>query len=273
MVTSTATATKRISCICTILLPLAGLPGGGEQNGDECHGWDQKDVLSEDHQTQYRGGHTHHSWEVAFVAEPLFGEQSDKQGGQHEFNTFKADGNEIAGDGADHTAAYPVDVVEESDQEAVGMTLHTLRRLVLGHQRVGLIGEGEDQIGLLFAGALVSVDERNAIENVAGIQKKNGDGRGKNRGVVCQQADGEKLGRPGIHKKGSCECPGEAIAGLTQQDAKADSQKQIPGHYRNGVKENGFQSFFIHGVSSFRENWNRWTRPMILEDSITVMRE
>ena len=129
------------------------------------------------------------------------------------------------------------------------MALHAFGRLVLGDQRVSLVGERENQIRLLLAGVLVGVNQGNAVEDVTGIQKKHRDSRGENGSVVCQQTYGQKLGRACVHKQRHGECPGQTVTGFLQQDTEADTQEQISGHYGNRIQENGFQSFFMHVFS------------------------
>ena len=86
---------------------------------------------------------------------------------------------------------------------------------------------------------------------MAGIEKKDGNGGGKKGRMICQQTDGEELGRTGIHEQCHAKSPGQTIAGLTQQNAKTDTQKQISRHNGNRIQENGFQRFFVHDITSF----------------------
>ena len=132
------------------------------------------------------------------------------------------------------------------------MLLHTLRRLILGHQRVGLVRKGENQIGLFLAGVLIGIDQRDAVENVPGIQQENGDGRGQHRGVVCQEADGQELSRACVHKQGHGKGPGQTVAGFAQKNAEADAQEQISGHDRHRIQKYCFKSFTFHYDSSLR---------------------
>ena len=74
------------------------------------------------------------------------------------------------------------------------------KKVLLTHNKN--LSQREDQIGLLFAGSLVGIDQRDTIENMPGIQKENGNGGGQNRGVVCQQAYGQELGGTCVHKQG-----------------------------------------------------------------------
>ena len=108
---------------------------------------------------------------------------------------------------------------------------------------------------------------------MAGVQQENGNGGRENRCVVGKQAYRQKLGRAGIHKQGHGKGPAQAVAFLTQKDAKADTQKKIAGHDGHGVQKDGFQRFMLHGFPSFLENGNRCTQPTILLEIITVSRE
>ena len=198
-----------------ILLPLTGLASGGEQNGNQYHGRNQEDILAKDHQAQHSGYHTHNGREVVFVGKPLLCEERNKQRSQDEFNTLKADRDEVTGNRADHTACHPVKMVQQGDKETVGVLFHAFRGLILCYQGVSLVGKGENQIGLFLAGVLIGIDQRDAVENVPGIQQENGDSRGQNRGVACQETDGQKLSGACVHEQGHGKGPGQAVTSLS----------------------------------------------------------
>ena len=78
---------------------------------------------------------------------------------------------------------------------------HPCRRLCVAQQRVGLIRQGKNHIGLIFAGAFVLINHGYAVEQVSGIDHDSGNGCGQDGYAAGEQPNAHILHRPGIDKK------------------------------------------------------------------------
>ncbi len=187
-------------------------------------------------------------------AEPLLHEDGDEQRGEDKFDALIIDGQQGAGQRSQHCASHPVSLVKQGHQEAILVAAHACGRLVFGHQGVGFIGEGEDQVGLLPSGALVGVHHGNAVKQVAGVDQQSGQGGGEQPRAAGQQADGHILHGARVDKQAHGGGPEHTIAAPVHQNAKAEAQEHIPGEHREGVKKGGSNGRFFHESSSlFRE--------------------
>ena len=59
------------------------------------------------------------------------------------------------------------------------MAAEALRGLGTGHQGVGLIGEGENQVGLFLSGTLVGIHHGDAVKQMPGIDHERRQGCGQ----------------------------------------------------------------------------------------------
>ena len=164
--------------------------------------------------------------------QPLLREGSNKKGCHGELNTFSGKGQYRAQKAADHTAAHPVALVEKGDQKPVAVCRPFNRHLPVAEQGVGLICQGKDHIGLVFAGIFIALDHGDAVEKVPGIDHKGRQCRGQHRGTAGQQADAHVLHGTGIDKGCHGKGPENAVTGIPKQDTEADAQDHIAGHDR-----------------------------------------
>ena len=126
-----------------------------------------------------------------------------------------------------------------------------LRGLLPGDQGVGLVGQGEDQIGLCITGAFVGIDHGNAVEQVTGVDHQGGQGGGQQAGAPGQQAHGHILHGTGIDEQAHGHGPQAAVAALVHNDAEAKAQEHIAGHDRDRVQKGPAQggSFHVYHLS------------------------
>ena len=218
----------------------------GQGHGDDDHGGDQEQIPSEQRQTECRGGYADDGGLVVIGAEPLLHENGDEQGSQGKVDALEVERQHRAGDTAYHGADDPVDLIEEGHQKAVAVAADTVGHLVLGDQGVGLVGEGEDHVGLFLAGALVGIYHRDAVKQMPGIDQQGGHSSGKKPGTAGKQTDGQILHGTGINEQTHSQRPENTVAALVQHDAKPEAKEQIPGHHRNRIQKRGPDSAFFH---------------------------
>jgi len=221
-------------------------PGHDQNCGDEAHGGNQEYIPAKDDQASRGGGDAYKGREVVFGTEPLLHKDRNKQGGEDEFDALEIQGQQISGSCAEKGSAHPPALVEKGDQQAITVKRQPLRGAVLGDERISLVGQGKDQIRLLLSSPLVGIYHGNAVEQVAGIDHKCGQGRGKQAGTAGEEADCHILHGAGVDKQAHGHRPKTAVAALVHDDAEAEAQKHIAGHDRDGVQKGGIYRGFFH---------------------------
>ena len=245
-VTSAITAMVKTACNLFMGFPPSRFPHNGKHYGNDHHGGDQEDISAENQQADHGGNHADDSGQVIFGAEPLFHKDRDEQSGENEFNTLVVDGQQGTGQTAQDGAGHPIDLVEQGHQEAIGVAVHALRRLILGNERVGFVRQGKDHVRLFLAGSFVRIHHRDAVKQVPGVYQKGSHSGSQQPCPGGKQADGHILHGTGINKQTHCRGPDNAIAALVQQDAEAEAQKHIPGKYGDGVQKSGADGVLFH---------------------------
>ena len=229
-----------------MVLLLSCFAGSGQNQRNDHHGGDQKDILAEDQKADGSGCYTGDGGNVVFVAEPLLYKDGDEQGCQNKFDAFVVDGDQRTGNRSQNGTGNPVDLIEQGNQKAVAMAGDAIRCTVLGDQGVGLVGQRENQIGLLLACSFIGIHHGDAVKQVAGID---GQGRQRSRqqtGPAGKETDSHILHGSGIDKEAHGCGPENTVSVLVQQDTEAEAEKQITGHNGDGIQKCGTDSFFLH---------------------------
>ena len=92
----------------------------------------------------------------------------------------------------------PVELIQGGDKKIVVPPI--LPRLLLGHQGIGFVCQGKNQIWLLFSRALVPVNHREPVEQVPGIHRQGGQGGGEDVCSPGEHGHGHKLHGPRVDK-------------------------------------------------------------------------
>ena len=180
---------------------------------------------------------------MAFGGEPLLDKNDDEEGGHREVDARRVEGHQLADRRAEHPAHDPVALVEGGDQQVELPPVAALGRLDRAEQRVGLVGEREDEVGLLFPEALELVDEGEPVEGVARLNGERDDRRLRQPHPAGEQFDEHELHRPGIDGQAAPERPKRVVPRLLKQQAERHADKDVAEKDRRRRGERGAQGF------------------------------
>ena len=121
-------------------------------------------------------------------------------------------------------------MIESGDQEAIELSVCALRHITVTQQRVGLVGQREDQIGLQAPGIPVDPDHGDTVEQVPGIHHDGGKDRRDYRGPAGQQSRAHILHGARIDRKAHGQGPKEPVAGGVHQHAEAEPKHDVARH-------------------------------------------
>ena len=137
-----------------------------------------------------------------FGGEPLFNENGEKQRCECKVDALGIELHKRTDNRAQNRACDPIDMVKKRDEKAVVLSLF------FGHiggvttdERVGLVGECEDEVGFYFSDTFIFVEHRNAVEKVSRVYHQRGDSGGDKRRATRQKSDGDILHRPRVDEK------------------------------------------------------------------------
>ena len=181
--------------------------------------------------------------------EPLLHKNGDEKGRQHKVDALEADGDQRPGETAQHRACHPVDLVEKGYQQAVAVPVRVVVHLLPGDQGVGLVRQGEDQIGL-GPGALVAIHHGDAVKEVPGVDHQAGQCGDQQAGSAGHQAHRHILHGAGVDKDAHSQGPEDAVAVFAQENAEAEAQEEVAGHHGDRVQKGPAKEVFVHKIRS-----------------------
>jgi len=247
MVTAAVTATMSMEWVSAMVLASLPLFHQDQGRGNGRHGGDQENILPKNQKANNRGSYADDGGQVILCVEPLLHKDRYKEGRQHEVDALVIDGDEGPGEASQHGPSHPVALVQGGYQQTVAMAADALGELLPGNQGVGFVGQGEDQVGLFLPGTLVGIHHGNAVEEMTGVDHQGGQGGDQQACSAGHQADGHVLHGPGVDEQAHGEGPSGPVAIAVQEDAKAEAQKEIAGHYRHSVEKCCPKGLLAHG--------------------------
>ena len=146
-------------------------------------------------------------------AQPLLNEDGDEQGGQCKIDAGEVQ-REISQQGADSGAQHPVALVKQGYQKIVADAVDPVREYRAGDQRIGFIGQCENQIGLFLPRLLVGIHHGQPIEEMPRVDHQRGQRGGSQTGATRQQLHAHILHGAGVNKDAHGDRPGQPVAVL-----------------------------------------------------------
>ena len=193
---------------------------------------------------------------MVFRAEPLLHEHGDEKGRQGKVYALGAERQHRAQEGAQEGAQYPIHVVQRRHQDVEALFLLTGQLRGIAHQGIGLVGEGEDKVGLGLAGVLVPVDHGQAVKHMAHIHHQRGESHGEEAGGAAHQLHRHELHGPGIYKGAHGRRPQGPVAPALQHHPEAQADDQVAGEHRHRGHEGFFQNILFHSRPSLFRTGN-----------------
>ena len=154
----------------------------------------------------------------------------------------KVDAGEVqrqaAGKGAQQAARRPVELVQQGHQEHGAVFVHPGGHLIHAAEHgIGLVGEGEDHVGALFAHGAEALDEGKPVEQMPRVdeqahQRHGGQSRGRG-----QKARQHELQAARVDKAAEGQGPQRPEPRLPQQDAEGCAQKHIAEQHPQRLAE------------------------------------
>ena len=182
--------------------------------------------------------------------QPLLQKNHREQRRHGKVQTFGVEGQNGAQKAADRRTGDPVAMVKHRHQQPELPGIRLLRHRG-AHQGIGLVGEGEDQVGLLFSRVLIPVQHAQPVEKVPGIDHQRHQGRGDQAGAAGDQIQRGILQRSGVDTQGHEERPEKPVAPILQQHAEARTEDQIPRHHGKACAKSQTRGFCVHERVSF----------------------
>ena len=169
---------------------------------------------------------------MILVGFPLFNHQNSEQSRHNEIYALEVNIHKRAHSCAEHTAHYPVDMVEQCDRKVKILFLHTARNLGGIEQSVGLVGKSKHKVELTDSGTLVLWNHRKPVEEVPEVYQE---GEQYHLSEVCsggEKLNREKLTRSGKYKYCHKKCPDRVVTRFAEHYPKCESKWNVSEKHR-----------------------------------------
>ena len=178
---------------------------------------------------------------MVLFLEPLVHEDDDEHRRHHKVESLGVEAQEPAEDAAERRAQKPVEFIEQRNEEIEPPAVHTLGdlRRVVDAER--LVAHGVDEVRLFPARALVLVEHRNAVKQVARLDHHRRQENLHRRKRREQHARRDKFKAAAEDDDAHDHRIPEAEARRTHIDAVGHAEKQKACENRDGVRKRGLQ--------------------------------